>query len=283
MEGALLDCERARVDVGGLPRFDGLTCATTTDRAALVGDWSALWRLLSRQARVGAGRVQVHGSEVTRAVADGVAGVALCDPPLPESWTVLRYVETSAALAGLDAAEGRAGLDRLGLLPLETRKLGHLQTAERRAVIIAHATLGSPPVIALESPLTRLEAVWQPYLVELVRRASAGRRLLVSVVDASESSPERPLLDAVDEVLVLEGGQRVRQGLGTGASAYRVVVSRGAPRFLEELAARGIAADVVGPRGPSARVLVHVEETSGIVEAALAAEAPILELVPADR
>jgi ABC-type Na+ transport system ATPase subunit NatA len=280
MVPALLDCAGARVDVGGLPRFDGLTVRAETDRVVLVGGWSALFAVLTRQARVASGSVRVQGELAERAVAAGAVGVALLDPAAPDRWTVRQVLEASARIAGLARTEARGALDRLGLLSLESRRLGQLQCAERRAVMIAQATLGGPPAIALEAPLSRIEGVWVPYLGELVRRASENRRLLVSVSDVSDTGPEQSLIDTGVEVLLLQTPSQVRRGLPTATAAYWVVVSSGGSRLLEELAARGLPAEVVSRSGDAMRIVVQASETGAIVEAAVQAEAPILELVP---
>jgi len=302
----LLQCDDARVDVDGVPVLDGLSFATQGDRVGLLGDWGWLFRVLARQAEVSSGGVLVHGYPANTAVADGVVGLSLHDPGSPEGWTGLQYLQHSARLAGLgaDAADGEARtvLERVGLLPSGHRKLGALAPVERRALLLTHVALGSPPVIALEGPLAGLHPAWAEHMTLLLARLAPHARWLVSVHDPGLDAPERALLDRLDEVLWLRGGvvsRTTAAQLLEPRSGYSLVVTRNAAALRAELRQRGHRVELEGGsaqggRRPvvsgeptampdTARLAVDVEgdgRPDAIVDAALTVDAPIVELRP---
>jgi ABC-type Na+ transport system ATPase subunit NatA len=302
----LLKCQAARIESGGATLLDGLSCETRTDRVGLLGAWEPLFSLLGCRATLSAGELRVHACAADQAVASGVVGLALSEPGLPENWTASEYLEQSARLAGCSRAtarsEAREALRRLGLEQLGKRKLGMLAPAERRLLQLAHATLCSPPVLALETPLAKLDDAWAQFTLQVLDRAWAGRRVLVSISAAPGLSTEQALLDRLDEILVLSDSTVLAQGRANEVLSpgprYLVVVSRGARGLIAELANRGLRAQLLGPAdaphlaactgaairaGEAARLLVQVPEpgeTGAIVEAALVAQAPILELSP---
>ena len=68
---------------------------------------------------------------------------------------------------------------------------------------------------------------------------------------------------------------------------YLVVVTRQAPALAEQLRARALRVDVLAeqPGSSAARLVVHLNDDSGteiIVETALGADAPVIELVSLD-
>jgi ABC-type multidrug transport system ATPase subunit len=303
----LLQCDAARIDDGASALVEGLSFATEGEHVGLVGTWEPLFAALAGRAQVSSGSVQVHGCQLGQAVARSVVGLALCEPGLPGGWSALDYLEQSARLAGCGAASARAqareALHQLGLDQLGGRKLAMLAPAERRALLVAHATIGSPPVLALERPLANLDDAWARFTAEVIDRAATGRRLLVSCSAAAPGSPERELLARLDEVLLLRHACLLARGsveqVLTAGTRYLVVVTRGAAALVQQLGEQGLRVQVLGPAaapahlaassgaqlrtGDAARLLVEVGQagqTDAIVEAALTAQAPIIELVP---
>lgn len=305
MRSALLSCESVRIDFDGAALLDGLSCSSSADRLGLVGDWSPLFRVLGSQAVVSAGRLFVHGAAAGEAVQQGSVGLAVCDPPLPPDLRAAEYLAASASLLGLGRADARRAasgvLERLGLTSLAPRKLAQLGVPERRALLLLHAMLGEPPVLALETPLAGLDDAAGAWLLELVFRAAFEKRLIVSVANAAPSGPERALLDRAAELMVLGAGSLLRQGPPAEAlaPARRVLVTvlRRAPALAQRLSEDGAVVHVTQasgvlarfPRegladlGEAARLLVELPEGGAadlVLAAALATEAPIVELVP---
>jgi ABC-type multidrug transport system ATPase subunit len=289
----LLSCDGARIDSGGVPLLQGLSCVGAGNGLGLVGAWTPLFALLGREAELGAGRIEVDGADARRATALGVVGLARHEPGMPPGWSAARYLTESARLLGLSMRQSRhaahEALDSLGLAAIGPRSLARLDPVERRALLIAHATLGAPRVLALEAPLDGLDAAAQARLLPLVDRAAAGRRLLWSVAAPAPAGAARGLLDRMDEVLVLEAGSLVAEGPPGHALApgtrYLVTVARGASELTSQLEARGLGVRAAGEDGPStaARLIVElrVESTpNDVLSAALELSIPVLELVP---
>jgi ABC-type multidrug transport system ATPase subunit len=300
----LLELDRARIDVAGAPLLDGVSLRSGAERLALVGDWRALFRLLGARASLVAGAVRIDGTDARRAVALGKVGLAVFEPPLPPGWRAREYVEWSGRLAGLEPKAARVAaarsLSSLGLAAMEARKLGTLMPMERRALMLAHAVVADPPVLAVERPLARLDEPAQRWLRELLERASAGRRLLVSVEDASGPGAERALVEGLDETLVLDRGSVIAQGPGAQALArdgrYLVTVLRHASELAGRLVREGApvalttgsgALEPVDETGApiasdAARLVVTLPDgadTSVIIGACSDLDAPVIELI----
>lgn len=297
----LLACEAARIDVGGAALFDGLDCSTSADWVVLIGPWQPLFALMARRASLVGGSVRVNGHAALDAVRDGVAGLVTADVPLPLGWTGSEYLTQSARLiAELDRRSApdavRAAVDVLGVPGIAARRIGTLSAAERRVLLIVHALIGAPAVLALESPLAGLDAWTQNWVLEAVLRAASGRRLLTSIEAVEEAGPERNLLDRATEILWLDGGQICAQGppstaLGSSRRYLVTVLAHGA-ELAEVLERRGCAVHDALAAGARSAVLIAAGATRFVIElpdeltpdvvlgCAVDVEAPVVELVP---
>lgn len=283
--------------------MSGLTVEEPGPNACLVGGWSAWFRLLAADAELIAGKAELAGVPTESAVREGVAGVALCDPPLPLKTRVHAYLELSAALGGASRRDEKRlaaeALERCGLEALAKRPLGDLGKLERRAVMIAHAWLGTPRVVCLETPLAELDAQSKAYLLGLIDRVLASSAVIASVVRPHDDPAERALVDRLGRVLVLEASTLVAHGSAEqvfrAGPRYAVTVTRAATEFSGALRAAGatveaalapkLASAILAPGTDAlpARFLVELPEGGGtdlILDAALGAGAPIVELWP---
>jgi ABC-type multidrug transport system ATPase subunit len=299
-----LECDNARIDRGGAPAFEGLTFSANGERVALVGDWSALFLLLASRAELVSGKLTLGGRPAESAVRQAAVGLALADPPLPESLTALGYLEHSARLLGMPRRGARAAagdaLERLGAGALAKQQLSDLPRAHRRVVLIAHATLGAPAVLALEAPLAELDERSAGWVHEILWRAASDRSLLLSARYVPPLGPERELLDRMDEVIILESRTVVAHGpparVLLPARRYRVIASRHASALAARLKERNIAVHVTGDDGAleafgpgaarelrAARLIIDLPDGTppGVVlDASLEVDAPVLELLP---
>jgi ABC-type multidrug transport system ATPase subunit len=298
----VISFENARIDVGGAPLITSLTLDEPGPNLGLVGGWSAWFRLLSADATLAAGRALLAGTRAETAVREGVAGVALCDPPLPPRTKAGQYLEHSAALRGAPRRHSgdlaRQALERLELTALERRPIGDLSRLERRGLLIAHALLGPPRVMCLETPLADLDSPSQGVVAAWIERAQTAAALVVSVARPYDDPAERALLDRLGRVLVLEAGALVGQGpaaqvFGPG-SRYLVTVTRSGEAFRAALRAQGarvepaaapwLAAAILKSDGARPeRFVVELSDrqsSDSILDAALGASAPLVELVP---
>ncbi len=245
----LLCLAGARIDAPGEgPLAEELTGEAAGPRVGLVGDWTPLFRMLAREARVVAGRAEVLGVPAEQAVAQGRVGVALASTPLPPGWRGGDYVLESARLAGMGRrarAAAQAALARLGLERMARRPVRALSPVERRALLVAHAIVNDPPALAVEDPLDGLEPGAAASLRVVLERASEGRQLLVS----SRAPPPDPvtaaLLESCTELLVRGPRGDVTPSApgdlpSRGGERWSVSVLDGAARLAEALMAEGI-------------------------------------------
>jgi len=295
---ATLEAEAARIDLLGQPLVGRLDVVTRAERVALLGDWSALFRLLAGEAELAHGRLEIGGAPVPLAVEQGRVGLMRLDPLLPAAWSAEQLLTSSAELAGVPTKSAAKvafqTLERLGLLELATRRLAHLPPAERRALLIAHAVLTDPLVLCVEEPLAGLDTHAEQTLLSVIERACAGRRLLVSLADPDHTAATRRLAQGCDERFGLAAGVAVElRAQSAAASRVTATVCKNHQAFAAALAARGLAArptheasllgTLTSPlAGPCWRYLVELpgESTAPVLDAALETDAGLVELIP---
>jgi ABC-2 type transport system ATP-binding protein len=184
VEPATLLARAARIDLARRPLVARLDAESRATRLGLLGDWSALFRLLTGEAELAGGTLTIAGGELPLAVQTGTVGVMRLDSLLPPQWTAEHLLAQSAELTGLSRAHAQRSafqtLERLGLVDLSSRHLGHLHIAERRAVLVAHALLTGPRVLCLEEPLAALDTAAEQLVLAVIERAAQGRRLIVA-------------------------------------------------------------------------------------------------------
>lgn len=293
-----IDAQAARVDLLGQPLLAQLTLQSHAERLALLGDWSALFRLFAGEAELSAGRLTVGGEPVPRGVEQGRIGLMRLDPQLPAAWSAEQLLATSGELCGLPAKSAAKNafqvLESLGLSELSPRRLAHLQVAERRALLVAHAVLTDPLVLCLEEPLAGLDTHAEQAVLAVIDRASAGRRLLVSIGDPTATAATRRLVQSCTDRFGLAAGVAVSIPAQSSAVArVTATICKNHQAFAAALAARGITAHptheagVLGSltsplAGPCWRYLVELESesTAPILDAALETDAGLVELIP---
>jgi ABC-type cobalamin/Fe3+-siderophores transport system ATPase subunit len=297
-EAATLEAKAARIDLFGQPLLARLELTSHAERVALLGDWSALFRVLSGEAELAAGSLQIAGVSVPLGVEQGAVGLMRLDPSLPPAWSAEQLLSSSAELAGTPKrAAGKLAfqtLERLGLVTLAARRLAHLQLAERRALLVAHALLTDPRVLCLEQPLLGLDTHAEQAVLGVIERACAGRRLIVAVSDPELSPGSRQLVRSCTERLRLSAGV-VLPELEDAPTVSRVTatVCRNHQAFADALGQRGLTAratheaGMLNPltspsAGPCWRYLVELPSgsTAPILDAALETEAGLVELIP---
>jgi ABC-2 type transport system ATP-binding protein len=145
---------------------------------------STMLRMLCGLARPSRGTVRVLGRDPR-----GDAGVTRAIGLVPQQETVFEqltahaFVSLSATLHGLtepDAA-ATAALERVGLDPADTRRLGAYSKGMRQRVKVAQGLVHDPPVLVLDEPLTGLDPRQRADMVALFRGLGAeGRCVIVS-------------------------------------------------------------------------------------------------------
>jgi ABC-2 type transport system ATP-binding protein len=289
MSAPLLVCDRP--SFVGHPRELGKLEADGS-LVILVGDWSPLFALVAGQLRLASGKLELAGASAEDAAATGKVGLLLADTTLPHNQKLGDVLTDSARLLGLARREAAQHAQHkaaeLGLSERLSRRIDALSPAEQRAAAITMAVLGDPPVVCIDGPFAGLEPTGHAYIASLLGRALRGRRALVSVASVPGSIEQDAYTQSADELLVLGTLGLVARGrhseLLASGSGYRVVVARKADALLTRLTQAGYQVKLVTARAVTALLVSDVARagTPGIVEAALAADAPILELVPLD-
>jgi ABC-type multidrug transport system ATPase subunit len=288
-EPATLELRDVTIRRAGSALLSTLSLRTEAHRVGLIGEWEPLFQALTGQAQLASGRAQIMGCELSQALARNMVGFAPCDPPLPGSFSVLEYLRHAARLShGSSAralADSKRVLDEYGLSELAARKLSQLAAFERRALAIACASLSTPPVLCLETPLCGLDAEPADYIARLCSEAAKRSRLIVSATFPRSPSPEHALLDACQELCVLSRGAVVAQGepsqiLAPSARYWLSVSGAKAAAFSGVLEAAGCR---LSERDGPGRYLVELPESGTsdlLLDAALASELVVLELEP---
>lgn len=281
----------------------------------LVGGWAPLFELIAGARSLAGGRLELAGRPAEGAAARGEVGLARRDAPLPPSWSAHEVLTASAELLGDSrrqaSARARQLMGELGLDGLATKRPSALGPAQRRALGIAAAVLGAPPVLAIEEPFAGLEPSWQAFVDAVLGRALRGRAGLVSVAELPGSPCDEALASRSDELLFVSGRRLVARGsyreLAARAKSYRLVVQRSMERGAVERRSADRGPTDRGPadRGPVEALLASLGEagyevrrmstddattlwltdraglgTLPAFRAALAVDAPIIELVP---
>ncbi|MES1186037.1 MAG: hypothetical protein ABUL60_19650 [Myxococcales bacterium] len=298
MSDATLEAKAARIDLLGQPLLARLELKSDAERVALLGDWSALFSLLSGEATLASGTLRIAGCPVPLGVEQGHIGLMRLDPLLPGAWSAEQFLASSAELAGTARKSARRlafqTLEQLGLTELAARRLAHLQLAERRALLLAHALLTGPRVLCVEQPLAGLDTHAEQTLLAVLERACSGRRLLVAIGNSELSAAARHLVDTCPERLRLVAGVVVPE-LDSAPAVSRVTatVCRNHQAFAQALSQRGLRAHATHEAGlhgaltsplagPCWRYLVELPagSTAPVLDAALETEAGLVELIP---
>jgi ABC-type multidrug transport system ATPase subunit len=279
------------------PRFSGVALelgsfAARGSLLVLVGAWAPLFDLIAGAGALAGGRLTLAGGPAEGAAARGDVGLARRDAPLPPSWSAHEVLAASAELLGDSPRHARVRarqlLAELGLDALAGKRPVLLRPAERRALGIATAALGAPPVLAIEEPFAGLEPSGQSFVDAVIGRALRGRAGLVSIAELPGSPSDDALAARSDELLFVAGRRLVARGsyheLGARATSYRLVVSRSVDALLARL---GEAGYEVRRMSTADATTLWLTDRAGlgtlpVFRAALAVEAPILELVPLD-
>jgi hypothetical protein len=296
----LLELEGARVHYRGA-LGPPMSVKSEGGLVVLLGDFSAVFGLLAREAELHAGTARTLGENAETAVSSGTIGLARFDAAIPLEWTPERYLTESGRLLGLNQREAARvtdeALTRFELSREARRKLSDLTLPLRRVLLLAHATLGAPRALAVENPFGAADHATQAYLAAALERATGGRPLLVSVQSAKPEGQERMLIERASSLIVERGGRvalesALDDSIAPGAR-YSALVTRSGEAFARALSEAGIRSvraevsnSVLGftPRDPAgiARYLLELpsgKSPSDVVKAAHEASAPLVELV----
>lgn len=107
----------------------------------------------------------------------------------------------------LDAAH--AAMLELGIASLDKRRIGELSGGQRQLVFMAQVLAGDPRVLLLDEPTSALDIAHQLHVMDLLRKATARRRLTTIVVLHDLNAAAR----FADRVALMHEGRLIGAGL----------------------------------------------------------------------
>ncbi|WP_019935404.1 ABC transporter ATP-binding protein [Oceanimonas smirnovii] len=139
------------------------------------------------------GSVQLNGSElIGKPLADWARSVTYMPQTLPQgvSLNVLESVISAlraSPMEGLHSSEAIkqhavSVLERVGIIDLAMRNLGHLSGGQRQLVSLAQVLARNPRVLLLDEPISALDLKHQFRVMRLVRELARERHMIVMVV-----------------------------------------------------------------------------------------------------
>lgn len=290
----LLALNQLRIDdPGGQVLCAGWEVSAGQRALALVGDFAPLCLLLTGQALLSAGHALIAGQPARSAVQAGRVGVLTTDLALPRGWTVSAYLEAGAHLLGCANRQAKSlaasTLQQLSLGHLGSRRIETLTVAEMRHAQLAQALLSNPETLYLHDAFAGLSAAEAAEFDARLVHTCSDKNVILSSLSLPFAGNARAALERADAAVVLLGGR-----LHTGAPAdilnrtagTSVTVARNAAAFVALLADAGVATR------PEAAELTNVgpytvfaegtdaDKVPALVQAALSADAPVLELLP---
>ncbi|MFZ5889874.1 MAG: hypothetical protein ACOY0T_02310 [Myxococcota bacterium] len=296
---SLLALEDARIRLPSGLLSPAYSLQSDARRVALIGDFRAVFALLSSQATLVSGSAKLLGLPFQQALANGSAAVAPFEPPVPVQWTCERYLIESARLLGAARSaakhQARTTLSRFELTALTRRTLGSLTPLEKRLLGIARTSLSKPRLVCCEAPFHAAPDAGAEKIRAALELASEASALLISTHELPSFGHERTLLETCNQVFVQTDARLCATSLSVldVRSELSVMVSQNAAAFERELQQRNLLALRIGQvEAAYAFVFAHqetdcvrflVQATNDdvrrlVLEASLAAGAPLLEL-----
>ncbi|MCA9621175.1 MAG: hypothetical protein KC731_19270 [Myxococcales bacterium] len=301
MSAPLLEAREARIVLGG--RTTGpLTFTTEGRRLLLVGDTAALtsalagqdterWSGEARDLEI-RGELRCFGHDVAQGKHRPRLGVASHAIPLPDTWTALDYLTWSARLTtGARRAQAR-DLGHRALADLRAETLAgtpcrQLSPSERRAVILAAATIGEPAALLLDRIDDDLDEAGRLYILGALRELSEHHAVIWATPRLTPWGLAGTLSRSADDLLVITAGELVCQASPATLAQSRLItltITEGAAPLAAALAPQGLELrggprhfTVIAPDAPEPPSLVtRILRTAADVDAAVIHCAPIL-------
>lgn len=289
----ILDIRGLVKTYGPVRALDGLILVLRPGAIGLLGPNGAgkttFLKLLLGQLRPDGGQAIVAGLDPRRR-ADRVAirlavGYMPESDCLPASLNAVDLVQTLGRLSGLTARDAMTRthevLDYVGLGEQRYRLADSYSTGMKQRLKLAQALVHDPAILLLDEPTNGLDPKGRRHMLEVV--ADLGHAQGKTVVVCSHLLPD--VERTCDDVVVLHRGRVVQTGeiaamTASDARRMRLRVDGDGDAYAEALARQGRAFDREGEGG--FRIVLEPEEqdADGLLEAAVAAQVTVSELVP---
>lgn len=145
---------------------------------------------------------------------------------LPHAWTPLEFLASVGRLKGMDAQERSRPnlmklLERMGLGPDSTRKIGGFSKGMRQRLGLSAALLGKPELLVLDEPTDGIDPLGRAEIRRiLVEERDRGTTVFLNSHLLSETEK------ICDRIAILHAGKVVREGtiesLCTSSTHYRI-------------------------------------------------------------
>jgi zinc/manganese transport system ATP-binding protein len=216
-----LSVEDLSVRLGGRPVLESVSFTIAAgELIGLIGSNGAgkttLLRVIVGLQRASAGAVRIPRSERRGPAVGYVPQRFLFDPELPVRARDLVALGLDGHRLGLrlpSRERSRAVeelLDAVDARAFADARVGELSGGEQQRVLIAHALIARPGLLALDEPLANLDLRAAQEVVALLARIARERGLAV-LISAHEINP---LLPAMDGVVYLAGGRAASGTVG---------------------------------------------------------------------
>ena len=278
----LIELEQLEVSLAGRKILQGLNATLTGKSIGLLGPngagKSTLINTLLGYYPPSAGTARIFGQDIRQHARSlrTLVGYMPENDSFIAGMSGLRYVRLMAELSGLPAAQA---LERahevfyyVGLGEQRYRPVGTYSLGMRQMTKLAQAIVHGPRLVILDEPTNGLDPAARKRMLQLVKeiRTQEGTHLLVS------SHLLRDVEECCDQVLILKDGRvaafcDLEQERRQNQHVYEVSVANDAGRFVEALAAKGIASAWSGngrvravlPGGPQQADLFGLAARSG--------------------
>ncbi|MEO8799821.1 MAG: hypothetical protein ABI551_18140, partial [Polyangiaceae bacterium] len=285
---ALIEARGLRIDRDGSPEVDRLSFATKAspkNGVLVLGAPHGLFEAAAGLVKPAAGELLIKGEPAFEAAQSSKVAGAAASMPLPDKWTLERYVTWSARLGGATKAMASVGahraISRLDLREHADTPFEKTPPHVRILAPLAAALATGAETLVIEDPLTTLPS---DHARDLARRMLAALEDRRWVFFAGKIAPGAPFALAADEAVVV-GGNRVVQGgvvdLAAREGTYAVRIHGEARTF-----ARLVGSSGGTTRGDGDDLLVDLGatlHTRDLFDLADQAHSVIVELRPLSR
>ena len=178
---------------------------------------STLLRVISGLARPTSGAVRILGNLDWRAATPRLGYMAHA-PLLYDEMNGLENLRYFAGLYGIHNDQlMRQAIERVGLDPELSRRVGDYSQGMRQRLSLARATLHDPQVVLLDEPFSNLDPTSSGSMAVLLgQMRDGGKTVLVVTHQAGH------VADVADESIFMSAGRIVAQERGVGAAQQAV-------------------------------------------------------------
>jgi len=243
----------------------------------LWGDFSWLFAVLCGDIVLEGGTLRCLDTDARAAVIAGTVGVSPAGIQRAPGWTVSEWLVLNGEMSGKTARSARRAAERtlaeLTLAPIASRRVADLNAAETFAAYAAFAINTAPEVAFLSTPLLLPET--RDYELGIIDKVRTRCKLGVACTRRDDT-----LWGWAEQHAYCDGDGRTNLPVDLMAnlgSRYRVRAFRGHDALIAALEGSGAAVKLVD----DALIVTTPEPTAShvIVEASVAAQAPLAELV----